>query len=143
MKSFSMVCIPLIPRPPLFWALKFSMDIRLIYPRCVMVRIVFSLAIISSISISLSSYPMLVLLSSPNFSAVIEISFLITPRSNFSSARIALYSSISFTRFACSSSSLFLSRPVRARSLISTMASACSCENSNLSINLSFASAVV
>ena len=122
MKSSSMVCIPLIPLPPRFWDLKLSTVIRLTYPKFVMAITVFSLGIISSIEISYSSKPIFVLLSSPYLSEIIVISSLITPRSNFSSAKIAFNSAIFLTSSSCSFSSFSRSKPVKARSLISTIA---------------------
>ena len=69
-----------------------------------------------------SSNPMEVLLSSPYLSEISMISSRITPRSFFSSARMALNSSIFASSSLNSFSSFSRSRPVRARRRISTIA---------------------
>ena len=115
------------------------MDILLMYPIFVMVITTFSLGIRSSMEISNSSNPMDVLLSSPYFSEMTRISFLITPRSSFLSARIAFNSPIFFISSSYSASSFSRSRPVSARRRISTIALACTSVRSNLAINSSFA----
>ena len=107
-----------------------------------MAMTVFSLGIISSILISNSSNPILDLLSSPYLSAIDLISVLITPNRSFSSPKIALSSAILFTSSACSASNFSLSRPVRARSLISTIACACASERPKRFIKFSFATCV-
>ena len=139
MKSSSIVCIPLIPLPPRFCDLKLSTVIRLIYPRFVMAMIVLSLGIRSSMEISYSSKPITLLLSSPYFAEISLISVLITPRRSFSSARIAFNSAILASSSLCSFSIFSLSRPVRVRSLISTIAWDCTSVRPNRSINLCFA----
>ena len=135
--------MPVIPTPPRFCALKLSTVILLIYPRFVQAITTFSSGIKSSSTISYSSTPITERLSSPYLSAISWISVLITPSKSFSSARIAFNSAISLTRSACSFSSFSLSKPVRARSLISTIAWACASEKPNLSINPSFAAWVL
>ena len=132
-----------MPLPPRCWLLKLSTDIRLIYPSFVIVMTVFSFGIRSSIDMSNSSYPIDVLLSSPYLSRISIISFLTTPSNTLRSARIALYSSITFFNSAYSFSSFSLSRPVSARRRISTMEFACGSDRENLSISFSFASAAV
>ena len=104
---------------------------------------VFSFGMRSSIDMSNSSYPIDVLLSSPYLSRISIISFLTTPSNTLRSARIALYSSITFFNSAYSFSSFSLSRPVSARRRISTMEFACGSDRENLSISFSFASAAV
>ena len=138
-KSSSKVCIPLMPLPPLCWLLKLSGVILFTYPILVRAITQGSSGIRSSIEISYSSNPIDVLLSSPYLSAIIDISVLITVRSLFLSARIALYSSIFFCNSASSASILLLSRPVRARSLISTIACDCASVRLNSFIRLSLA----
>ena len=98
-----------------------------------------SLGIRSSMEISNSSNPMDVLLSSPYLSRITRISSLITPRSNFLSARIARKCSICSISALYSASSFSLSRPVRARSLISTIACDCTSVSPKRSINSDFA----
>ena len=120
-----------------------SIVILLIYPRLVMAITTFSSGIISSIEISSSSKPILVLLSSPNFSAIVVISSLITPRRIFLSPRIAFNSPISLTSSLCCSSIFSDSKPVRVFSLISTIAWDCASDKPNLSINFSLASGVL
>ena len=138
--SLSMVFIPLIPLPPLFCTLKVSFGILLIYPSFVM-EITISSLLISSSSVISSEYAVMdVLLSSPYLSAIAASSVLITPRSLFSSASISLYSAIFAISSLYSFSIFSLSRPVRARSLISTIAPACASESPNLSISFALAS---
>ena len=93
----------------------------------------------SSIERSYSSYPIEVLLSSPYLSAISDISVLITVRSLFLSASIALYSSIFFCNSASSVSILLLSNPVSALNRISTIACDCASVRLNSCIRLSFA----
>ena len=131
--------MPLIPLPPRFWERKLSTVIRLIYPRLVIAITVFSFGIISSMLISYSSNPILLLLSSPNLSDISIISVRITPSNNFSSARIAFNSAIFATNSLCSFSIFSLSRPVRARSLMSAIACACTSVRPKRSIKRSFA----
>ena len=140
MKSSSMVCIPLIPFPPRFWLLKLSTDILLMYPRLVMAITVSSSEIRSSTDIS-SSKPIFVRLSSPYFSEITRISFLITPNNLFSSARIARNSAILASSSLYSFSSFSRSRPVRARRRMSTIACACGSVSSKHSMRTRFASA--
>jgi len=96
---------------------------------------VFSLGIISSIEISNASNPIAVLLSSPYFSEIARISSRITRRSVFLSARIAFSLRIFSINSAYSASSFSLSKPVRARRRMSTIACAWTSVSSNLSIN--------
>ena len=107
-----------------------------------MATTVSSSGIRSSMDIS-SSKPIAVRRSSPYLAAMILISSLITIRSFFSSARIAFNWAI----LACSSlnsfSSFSRSRPVRARSLISTIAWDWASESPNRSINCVLASATL
>ena len=109
------------------------------YPILVMVITTSSLGIRSSVEMSYSSNPMAVLLSSPYFSEITRISFLITPSNNFLSARIALYSAIFFSSSAYSVSSFSLSRPVRALRRISTIAWDCASLKLKRLINSAFA----
>ena len=104
-----------------------------------MVITTFSRGIRSSMEISNSSYPIRVLLSSPYFSEITRISFLITPNRSFLSARIALNSSIFFISSAYSASIFSLSKPVNARRRISTIAWAWTSDRPNLLINSCFA----
>ena len=92
---------------------------------------------------SYSSKPIAVIRSSPYFSAVTIISSLITPSNNLLSARIAFNSLILCISSAYSASNFSRSKPVRARSLISTIACACTSVKPNLSIKFNLASAVV
>ena len=92
--------------------------------------------------ISYSSNPMEVLRSSPYFSAIKRISSRITPRSFFSSARIAFNSAIRSINSAYSTSIFSRSRPVSARRRISTIACAWTSVRENLSIKRFFASGV-
>ena len=140
MKSSSIVCIPLIPFPPRFWLLKLSTDILLMYPRLVMAITVSSSEIRSSTDIS-SSKPIFVRLSSPYFSEITRISFLITLNNLFSSARIARNSAIFASSSLYSFSSFSRSRPVRARRRMSTIACACGSVSSKRSMRTRFASA--
>ena len=87
-----------------------------------MATMVSSFGIKSSADISNSSNPIEVLLSSPYLSEITWISSLITPRSFFSSARIAFNSAILTSSSLYSFSSLSRSRPVRALRRMSTMA---------------------
>ena len=130
--SFSRVCIPFIPRPPRFWLRKFSTVIRLMYPSCVAVMTVGSSGIISSAEISNRSNPICVLLSSPYLSEISISSFLITRRSSCLSERIMRRRAIVSCRVLYSPSILLLSKPVRARRRISTIACACASERPNL-----------
>ena len=131
--------MPLIPLPPRFWLLKVSLLIRLIYPSFVMVMTTSSFGIRSSMEMSYSSNPMEVLLSSPYFSEMTRISFRITPRRSFLSARIALYSAIFFMSSSYSASSFSLSSPVRALKRMSTIACACASLRLNSFMRDSFA----
>ena len=90
-----------------------------------------------------SSKPMAVLLSSPYLAAITLISSLITARSFFSSARIAFNSAIFAWSSLYSFSSFSRSRPVRARSLISTIAWDWASESPKRSINCALASATL
>ena len=108
-----------------------------------MVTTVFSNGIKSSMEISYSSNPMLVLLSSPYLSEIIMISSLMTPSNFFSSAKIAFNSAIFSMSSLYSASNFSLSKPVSARRRISTIACACTSVSPNLSTNRSFASCVV
>ena len=131
-----------MPLPPRFWLLKLSTSILLIYPRWVMAITVSSSGIRSSMDTS-SSYPMAVRLSSPYLSAIIWISSLITVRSFFTSARIACNSSILARSSLYSFSSFSRSKPVSARSLMSTMAWDCASDKPKRSINWFLASATL
>ena len=131
--------MPLIPRPPRPWTLKLSSVILLIYPREVMAMTTFSFLIRSSISKSPASCSMRLLRSSPNFSAMIFISSLMTVRSFLGSARIPFSSAILSIRSWCSFSSFSLSRPVRARRRMSTIACAWTSSRPNLSVRRAFA----
>ena len=128
-----------MPLPPRFWLLNASTDILLIYPNFVIVITTFCSGIRSSIEISNSSKPIDVLLSSPYLSRITIISSLITPRSNFLSARIAFNSPIRFISSAYSASSFSRSRPVSVRRRISTIACACASDSSKRLINSAFA----
>ena len=141
MQSSSSFVIPLMPRPPRFWLLKLSMVIRLIYPSWVIAMTVFSRLIRSSTVISSSSTPRDVFLSSPYLSRISLISSRITPRSSFSSARIAFNSPIRFISSLYSFSIFSLSRPVKALRRISTMAWAWTSVRPNVSISRVLASA--
>ena len=134
--------IPLIPRPPLCCVLKLSTVIRLIYPRLVIAIIVLPRGIKSSMLISASSYPNAERLSSPYLSEITIISVRITPRRSFSSAKIALYSSIFFKSSICSCSSFSRSKPVNARRRISTIACACTSVRPKRATKPSFAACV-
>ena len=138
-----MVSIPLIPLPPRCWLRKLSTLMRLIYPNFVMVITVLVTGIRSSMEMSYSSNPIDVLLSSPYLSAIRRISSLITPRSFFSSARIAFNSAILANNSLYSFSIFSRSRPVSARRRISTIACACASLSPKRFINFSFASGVV
>ena len=104
-----------------------------------MAIIVLSFGIKSSMEISKASNPMDDFLSSPYFSAMMEISSLITPSRTFLSARIAFNSAIFTSNSWCSFSILSRSKPVRVRRRISTIACACTSVSPKRSINLSFA----
>ena len=97
----------------------------------------------SSADMSYSSKPMPVLRSSPYLSEMSMISSRITPRSFFSSARMAFNSAI----FSCNSlysfSSFSRSRPVSALRRISTIAWACGSVRSKRSINRALAAATL
>ena len=108
-----------------------------------MVITIFSFGIKSSMEMSYSSNPMDVLLSSPYLSLMTSISSRITPRSNFSSARIASSLSIWAISSAYSFSSFSLSNPVRARRRISTIAWAWTSSSSNFSMSSAFAACTV
>ena len=138
MKSSSMVCIPLMPLPPLFCTLKLSGLILFIYPSFVIAMIISSLWIRSSSSIS-SSCIKPVLLSSLYLSSTTRISSFISASNFFSSASIPSKYSIFASSSLYSDSSLSLSKPVRALRRISTIASACASESPNLFISSSFA----
>ena len=133
--------MPFIPRPPLFWFLKLSSVILLIYPRLVIAITVLSSGIRSSMLISDSSYPMDVLLSSPYLSEIAIISLRMTIRSFFSSAKISFNSSILALSAANSCSIFSLSKPVSALRRISTIACACASERPKRSMSLALAAA--
>ena len=82
---------------------------------------------------------MLVLRSSPYLSRINVISSLITARSFFSSARIALNSAIRAINSAYSFSSFSRSKPVNARKRISMIAWACTSVKSKRSTKRCFA----
>ena len=102
-----------------------------------------SLGIKSSMFRSSTSNPMDVLLSSPYFSDMVIISFRMTPSKSFSSARIARSSLIFSINSLYSFSNFSRSKPVRVRSLISTMAWDWASVSWNRSINPAFASWVL
>ena len=106
-----------------------------------MVMTVFSRGIRSSMERSYSSKPMEVLLSSPYFSDTVRISLRITPRSTLRSARMAFNCSMRAISSLYSFSSFSLSRPVRARRRMSTIAWAWASLSSKRSIRFFFASA--
>ena len=105
--------------------------------------IVFCLVTRSSIDISYSSYPIDVLLSSPYLLRISMISSLMTSSNTLRSESILLNSAIFFWSSAYSLSIFSLSSPVRARSLISTIACACASLSENLPASFSLASAVL
>ena len=111
-KSSSRCETPLSPLPPRFCSRYSVSKVRLMYPLCEMVITTSSLGIKSSILISSALNSMLVLLSSPYFSAISRISDLIMPIRMLLSERISSYSLISLSTSSYSARILSISRPV-------------------------------
>ena len=139
-KSSSLVEIPVIPLPPLFWLLYVSIGILLIYPKCVRATTVCSSLIKSSTFISPSAATIFVFLSSPYFCLISSSSSLIISNTNCSLANISLKWAINFINSLYSSSIFSRCKPDNVFNLISRIACAWISERPNLFINLSFAS---
>ena len=139
-KSSSLVVIPIIPFPPLFWLLYVSIGTLLIYPKCVKDIIVCSSFIRSSSANSPLFDTILVFLSSPYFSIISRDSSFIISYTKFSLAKISLKWFINSINCLYSSSIFSRCKPDSVFNLMSRIACACISSRPNLLINFSFGS---